>query len=160
MRRLLTGVLLFCATASACKNGGGEKKQAEAWTIAGVALPASVVPPTVDFPTAFPTQIGGTMVDSTLYELEKSQPGVRLFYMGDEPPNHRKVIGFDIRFEKDPVPDLTKKWGPPTHGPTSGPGISTDTESNECWQAPARKVKACVVKLTPKTFYDLTFTPL
>jgi hypothetical protein len=155
--KLCIGVLVL-AVASGCSRKD-EGKAEEKWTIGGVELPASVVPPTVDFPTVFPTKIGDTMVDSTL-TLERSQPGVRLFYEGEDPANARKVTGWVIRFERDPVPDLTKKWGAPTPGPTSGPGISTSTERNDCWEAPARHVKACVVKLREKTFLDLVFTSL
>ncbi len=135
MKTWVRVVVLACATSCDGKS-----------MIAGVELPSSVVPNTVDFPAVFPTKIGGTTVDSDLYDLEKKQPGVRLVYRGGESPNHRTVTGYVVLFTSDPVPDLTKRWGSPTAGPTSGPGISTDTES--------------VIKLRPKTRWDLTFSPM
>ncbi len=145
--------IAFAACSSS--SGGGP-----AASIAGVELPASVVPAGVDFPTAFPRRIGERMVASELYELEKSQPGVRLFYEGSAGPDVRTITGYTVRFKSDPVPDLARRWGASTSNDPRADGVSIETESNHCWAAPERKVQACVVKLRSKTFHDLEYTAL
>jgi hypothetical protein len=138
---------------AACSKGGAK---ADTWKVAGVDVPVALVPKTVDFPTTgFNQKLGDKIDTAMLAAMEHAAPGVRLYYNG-----YPNVEAYVVRFESDPIPDLTKAWGAPASNDTSGPGVMIGTEQRPCWDNPAKKVRACVEKLRDKTFFDLVTAPM
>ena len=149
-------VAAACGSKDAASASGSGAGAATTWKVAGADVPFTVVPRTVELPTGFPQKIGDAIDSTSLATMEHAHDGVRLYYAGAwDGEDPKKITGYVVRFGADPVPDLTKAWGPPTSNVTSGDHIMVGTESNACWDNAKANVRACVQKLRDKTFFDL-----